>query len=362
MKKIQSHTKLLLLLFSLAISFTCFAQDIIITKDAKKINAKVLRINPDNVKYKDFDDPDGPTQTILKSNVASILYENGEVEAFASETAPAPQTQQSSDRPAVKENNTNKNPAPAGDKATVYFIRNSGLGSLIRMTIECDGQKIGSTKPKQYVYTTLDPGEYTFASKGGENKATLGVRLEAGEVYYIKQQVKMGIVAARTGLELMNEEDGIKALKECKLSSDNLYAPDNNENVEVLQKPENSINSDDEALSQNSGIISNGTLEILEISLPDSIVFKFAEGKAAKVKYVFVYLVNNKENIPAKEVVANPVNVNPNDKAWTFSYSDETKFCAKGFAIYGNTEIQKIKFVIAGGRTMYYNLQRSQWE
>jgi len=219
MKKFQTHKRLLLLLCILAISSVGFAQDIIVTKDAKKINAKVLRMNPDNVKYKDFDDQEGPTQTILKSDIVSILYENGEVEAFVSEATSSSE----SDAGAVVKNSAEKKTTPVEEKATVYIIRNSAVGLLIRMSIECDGEKIGSTKAKQYVYTVLDPGEYTFVSKGGENKASLNIELEAGEVYYIRQQVKMGIFVARTGLELMNEEAGIKALKECNLSSDNLY-------------------------------------------------------------------------------------------------------------------------------------------
>jgi len=75
----------------------CFAQDIIITKDARRINAKVTEVNVDNVRYKNFDNQDGPIYTILKNNIASILYQNGQVETFetvsTTPSAPAQTTQ-----------------------------------------------------------------------------------------------------------------------------------------------------------------------------------------------------------------------------------------------------------------------------
>ncbi|MDR2120897.1 MAG: hypothetical protein LBP64_08525 [Tannerella sp.] len=60
----------------------CFAQDVIVTRDAKKINAKVTEVNLDNIRYRNFDNPDGPTYTLPKSQILSILYQNGTVETF----------------------------------------------------------------------------------------------------------------------------------------------------------------------------------------------------------------------------------------------------------------------------------------
>ena len=79
--------KRILLLTGCLITLTCacFAQDVIVTKDAKKIKAKVTEVNVNDIKYKNFDNPDGPTYTLLKSDIASILYQNGQVEVFESE-------------------------------------------------------------------------------------------------------------------------------------------------------------------------------------------------------------------------------------------------------------------------------------
>ena len=74
--------------------FGLSAQDIIVTKDSRKIEAKVTEVRLDDVRYKAFSHQDGPTYSLLKSNIASIVYQNGQVETFetsaSSPSTPAP--------------------------------------------------------------------------------------------------------------------------------------------------------------------------------------------------------------------------------------------------------------------------------
>ena len=62
--------------------FGLSAQDIIVTKDSRRIEAKMTEVNKDDVKYKSFANQDGPTYTLLKRDIASIIYQNGQVEVF----------------------------------------------------------------------------------------------------------------------------------------------------------------------------------------------------------------------------------------------------------------------------------------
>ncbi len=64
-----------------AITF-CFSQDIITKKNGDDIKAKVLEVTTTEVKYKKFDNLDGPSFTILKSDVLLIRYENGTKDVF----------------------------------------------------------------------------------------------------------------------------------------------------------------------------------------------------------------------------------------------------------------------------------------
>ena len=59
-----------------------FAQDIIVTKEPKKIEVKILKINNLDVKYTNYPDTNGVVFSILQSNISSIIFQNGNVKLF----------------------------------------------------------------------------------------------------------------------------------------------------------------------------------------------------------------------------------------------------------------------------------------
>lgn len=65
------------------------AQDIITQKDGQKIRAKVLEVSTDEVKYKLFDEPEGPDFIVKKSELTMIRYQSGRYETFNQKTAPS---------------------------------------------------------------------------------------------------------------------------------------------------------------------------------------------------------------------------------------------------------------------------------
>ena len=75
--------KVINILFLLVVSFSSiYAQDIIITNDAIRIDAKILEITDYEVKYTQYGDPNERVATINTSSIASIVFENGEVHTF----------------------------------------------------------------------------------------------------------------------------------------------------------------------------------------------------------------------------------------------------------------------------------------
>lgn len=56
-----------------------FAQDIIVTTDAKKIEAQIMEVSKSEIKYKEYDNLDGPTFVISTDEISSIIYKNGKV-------------------------------------------------------------------------------------------------------------------------------------------------------------------------------------------------------------------------------------------------------------------------------------------
>lgn len=67
----------------LTLSFSLsFSQDIIIKKNGDEISAKVTELTDDLIKYKRFENIEGPVYSIQKSEVFMIRYSNGSKETF----------------------------------------------------------------------------------------------------------------------------------------------------------------------------------------------------------------------------------------------------------------------------------------
>jgi hypothetical protein len=105
---------------------------------------------------------------------------------------------------------------PTDEEALVYVMRPSNLGFALGFSIACDNTLLGTTKGKRYVQGLVKPGIHKITASGGEKDAELEINVEAGKTYYIEQKIKMGLVLARTKLELVTEEEGIKLLAKCK--------------------------------------------------------------------------------------------------------------------------------------------------
>ena len=89
MKAVLSPIKLsfLILFFvscavSLCVAQTVRKNDVIIKRDSTKIEALIQEVDEGTVKYKKLNDPDGPIFSLLKKDIASINYGNGETENF----------------------------------------------------------------------------------------------------------------------------------------------------------------------------------------------------------------------------------------------------------------------------------------
>lgn len=104
------------------------------------------------------------------------------------------------------------------DVAGLFIYRNESIGAAIRMDVEVDGKPVGQTAAKTYFYKEVAPGRHTVTSKS-ENTDTIEVDTMAGKLYYIWQEVKMGLLYARTKLTLVSEEEGKKGVLESLLAA-----------------------------------------------------------------------------------------------------------------------------------------------
>ena len=85
-KNLIQRISLLFAIFCISMINIC-AQDVITMKNGDNIDAIVQEIGTDEVKYKRFDNPNGPTYTLKKSGIVMIKYSNGSSDVFTDNTA-----------------------------------------------------------------------------------------------------------------------------------------------------------------------------------------------------------------------------------------------------------------------------------
>ena len=106
---------------------------------------------------------------------------------------------------------------PKPNVAGLYIYRNESIGGAVRMDVEVDGKAIGQTAAKTYLYKEVTPGTHTVTSKS-ENTDSVEVDAAPGKLYYLWQEVKMGILYARTQLHLVSEAEGKQGVLETQLA------------------------------------------------------------------------------------------------------------------------------------------------
>lgn len=74
----------------------------------------------------------------------------------------------------------------------------------------------GRSAAKTYLMLEVAPGQHTVTSKT-ENDSSVTVNAAAGRNYFLWQEVKMGLMAARSNLQQVDETTGRAGVQECKL-------------------------------------------------------------------------------------------------------------------------------------------------
>lgn len=102
--------------------------------------------------------------------------------------------------------------------AGIYVYRNESMGAAVKMDVEIDGKPVGQTAANTFLYKEVAPGKHTIASKA-ENTDSVEIDAQPGTLHYVWQEVKMGVLYARTKLHLVAENEGKKGVNETKLAA-----------------------------------------------------------------------------------------------------------------------------------------------
>lgn len=159
---------------------------------------------------------------------------------------------------------------PPNGKSLVYIVRPSIYGFAVGFKVSVNGQYLGDTHGKSYLYCILNPGDQTITNSA-ENNTSVTLRTEPDKTYFLKQKVETGLLTARAELELLNETDGRKALMKCGLSKSNTYGnnlnniPSTRETVPAQSTSEESIESVKAEVKNDSLIISFDLNNLIKI-------------------------------------------------------------------------------------------------
>ncbi|MDX2019893.1 MAG: DUF2846 domain-containing protein [Deltaproteobacteria bacterium] len=109
-----------------------------------------------------------------------------------------------------------KQARPAPGMSLLYVYRNESFGAAVKMPVLLDGQSAGSTVAKTFTAWSVAPGPHQIMSKA-ENDADVVVVAEPNKTHFVWQEVKMGLLFARSKLHPVTEEEGRQGVNECKL-------------------------------------------------------------------------------------------------------------------------------------------------
>ena len=109
-------------------------------------------------------------------------------------------------------------------KTNLYVFRDEVFGSAVKMSIVLDGRMMGDTASKTFLLAAVDPGRHALVSKT-ENDSRLEFVAEPGKNVYVWQEVKMGVLQARSELQLVDEESGRTRVQQCSLALGEMMPP-----------------------------------------------------------------------------------------------------------------------------------------
>ena len=67
----------------LFVSLTLSAEDVIVLKNSTRLDAKILEVSDNEIKYRKANNPKGPIFVLRVSEISAIIYENGDVQSFS---------------------------------------------------------------------------------------------------------------------------------------------------------------------------------------------------------------------------------------------------------------------------------------
>ena len=103
---------------------------------------------------------------------------------------------------------------PQEGHALVYVFRPATMGYAIKTWAFADDDLMMVSKPKAYSFAQVPAGKRLFWTKS-ENTSAIELDVEAGQAYYLKVKIKMGLGKARAKVLQIDEAEAQKYFQKC---------------------------------------------------------------------------------------------------------------------------------------------------
>ena len=117
----------------------------------------------------------------------------------------------------VKDNITKLNQ----EEGRVFLYRTTALGAAIQPQIKVNGEPVGKSVAKGFMFVDRVPGNYEIMTST-EMDRKLSFTLEQGQIRYVKFDVSMGFFVGHVYPSLVESEIGEKEIQECSYTGPQL--------------------------------------------------------------------------------------------------------------------------------------------
>ena len=141
---------------ALLLSISAYAQDIIVTTSAQKIEAKIVEVTKSEIRYKEKDYLDGPTFVINADEISSIIYANGKVVLYGQPVAKEEPAQVQVKAEEVSTSPSNPSPKVAQTSKPVTTVVDESLADILLLSGQTIEARIVEMKTDHVTYLVDD--------------------------------------------------------------------------------------------------------------------------------------------------------------------------------------------------------------
>lgn len=110
------------------------------------------------------------------------------------------------------------NPPSAGNSG-LYIYRDSFVGKALKKDIWLNGKCLGESAPDVFFYDEVKGDqEHKLSTESEFSPNDLVIQTMAGQNYFIRQYIKLGVFVGGANLELVSEDEAKKAISSLELA------------------------------------------------------------------------------------------------------------------------------------------------